>query len=130
MSLVDPISDALIAIKNSDLASKKECSFRPASNLMGEILKVIQKMGYISTFELIDDGREGIFKVELLGKINNLRAIKPRYAVKKNEFEKYEKRFLPARDMGLLIISTPEGVMTHKQAKEKGVGGRLIAFIY
>ena len=130
MTLVDPIADAMVHIKNSDLASKKDCVFKPTSKLLGEILKVLQKQGYISTFEFIDDGRSGLFKVELTGKINNCRAIKPRYAAKKNEFEKFEKRYLPAKDVGVLIVSTVNGVLTHREAKTQGVGGRLMAFVY
>lgn len=130
MSLVDPIADALIAIKNSDFAAKKECVYRPASKLLGEILKVMQSEGYISSYEFIEDGRDGIYKVGLLGKINKCKAIKPRHAVRKNKFEKFEKRYLPARDVGIIVVSTPHGVFSHRQAKEKGLGGRLIAFIY
>ena len=130
MTRIDPIADALISLKNSDLASKKECFFRPASKLLGEILRVIQKSGYISTFEFIDDGREGTYRVELTGRINRCKAIKPRHAVKKSAFEKYEKRYLPARDIGILIVSTPKGVLTHTEAKKLGTGGRLLAYIY
>jgi len=130
MTLVDPIADALVHIKNSDMASKKECAFKPASKMLGEILKVLQKQGYISTFEYIDDGRSGLFKIELTGKINNCRAVKPRYAVRKNEFEKFEKRYLPAKDVGVLIVSTVKGILTHREAKQQGIGGRLMAFVY
>lgn len=130
MSLVDPVADGLISIKNSDHASKKECIYKPASKLFGEILKVIQANGYISSYEFVEDNQDGRYKISLIGKINECRAIKPRYAVKKSKFEKYEKRYLPARDVGILIVSTPKGVLTHKEAKEKGLGGRLIAYIY
>lgn len=130
MTLVDPVADALVHIKNSDLAAKRECFFKPASKLLGEILKVLQKQGYISTFEFIDDGRSGLFKVELTGEINDCRAIKPRYAVGKNEIEKYEKRYLPAKDVGVLLLSTVKGVVTHRDAKKLGIGGRLLAFVY
>jgi len=130
MSRNDPIADALINLKNNENASKKECSIRPASKLLKEILKILQEKGYIGTFEFIDDGREGIFKVELLGKINECRAIKPRYAVKKTDFEKFEKRYLPSYDIGTLIVSTPKGVTTHNKAKEMQTGGRLLAYIY
>ena len=130
MALVDVVADALVHIKNSDTASKRECFFRPASKLLGEILKQLQKQGYISTFEFIDDGRSGIYRIELVGKINNCKAIKPRYAVGKNEFEKFEKRYLPSKDVGVLLVSTVNGVVTHRKAKKNGVGGRLIAFVY
>jgi len=130
MSLTDPVADALINLKNHEMASKKECTFKPASKLITEILKILMKKGFIDKYELIDDGRDGMFKVDLRGKINECKAIKPRYAVKKNEFEKYEKRFLPSKDIGILIVSTSKGVMTHSDAKKKEVGGRLIAFVY
>jgi len=130
MSLVDPISDALVNIKNNENAAKTDCAIRPASKLLGKILKVLQENDYISTFERIDDGREGIYRIQLVGRINDVKAIKPRYAVKKDEFEKYEKRYLPSKDVGLLIVSTSKGVTTHQKAKTENVGGRLIAYVY
>ena len=130
MSLVDPVADALIAMKNSDVVSKRECTYRPATKLLGEILKVMQRHGYIASFEFVDDSREGIYKIHLAGKINECKAIKPRHAVKKDEFERFEKRYLPSKDVGIMIVSTPKGVVTHKEAKESGTGGRLLAFVY
>ncbi|MDO8627324.1 MAG: 30S ribosomal protein S8, partial [Candidatus Diapherotrites archaeon] len=81
-------------------------------------------------YEMINDGRQGMFKVLLNGKINVCRAIKPRYAVKKNGYDKYEKQFLPSKEIGILIVSTPKGVVSHNEAKQQGIGGRLIAFVY
>jgi len=88
MTMFDPLADALINLKNHENAAKKECIIRPASKLLGEILRVMQEKNYIGTYEFIDDGRDGIYKVNLLGKINECKIVKPRYAVKKNEFEK------------------------------------------
>ncbi|MFH1586926.1 MAG: 30S ribosomal protein S8 [Candidatus Diapherotrites archaeon] len=130
MSRVDPLSDALTNIKNHETASKKVCLIRPASKLLGEVLRVMQEKEYISTYEFIDDGRDGMYKIHLLGKINSCQAIKPRYAVRKNEFEKYEKRYLPSKDVGTLIVTTPNGVITHRDAKKNLSGGRLIAFVF
>ena len=72
----------------------------------------------------------GKFIVELEGNINKCGVIKPRHAVKKDEFEKFEKRFLPAKNFGILIVTTPEGIITHYEAKERGIGGRLLAYMY
>lgn len=130
MSLVDPVSDALINIKNHEMASKRTVFLKPASKLLGEILRVMQKTTYLGTYEYVDDGKSGIYKIDLTGKINECKAIKPRYPVKKNEFEKFEKRFLPAHDVGLLIVTTSKGVMTHKEAKQQGLGGRLLAYVF
>lgn len=130
MTRFDPLSDALANIKNHEFASKKTCVIRPASKLLGEILRVMQEKNYIGTYEFVDDGRDGMYRVNLLGRINECRVIKPRYAVKKSEFEKFEKRYLPSRDIGMLIVSTPGGVMNHSSAKEHSTGGRLLAYIY
>ncbi len=68
--------------------------------------------------------------MELKNRINDCGVIKPRFSVKVDEFEKWEKRFLPARDVGILIVSTPNGVMTHKKVKEAHTGGRLLSFVF
>ncbi len=130
MSQMDPISDALTHIKNSETASKRIVTIKPASKLLGEVLRVMQEKGYISKFERMNENHLHLYKVELAGKINQVAAIKPRYAVAKNDFEKYEKRFLPARDIGTIIVSTSQGVMAHDDSKAKAIGGRLIAYIY
>jgi small subunit ribosomal protein S8 len=90
----------------------------------------MQLNGYIGEFEFIDDGRLGKFKVQLLGRINKCGAIKPRFPSKVDEFESWEKKFLPSRDVGLMVVSTSKGVIAHKDAEQKNVGGRLLAFVY
>lgn len=130
MVLTDPLADALSAIKNSEIVGHRYCVVAPASKLIGRVLRVMQGEGYIGEFEFIDDGKAGKFRVELQGKINDCGVIKPPFSVKKDEFEKWEKRYLPARGFGILIITTPKSVMSHREAIEKGLGGRLLAFTY
>lgn len=127
---MDTLSDALINIKNCEAVGKKECTIKPASKIIGSILQIMQKNEYIGKFELIDDGKAGYYKIELVGRINHCSAVKPRYSISKNDFETWEKRYLPAKGFGLLIISTPKGIMTHNQAEKENVGGKLLAFIY
>jgi len=128
--MLDPVANGLTAIKNAEMVRKKEVIICPASKLLGAILKVMQKYGYIGEFEYIDDGRAGKFRVQLLGRINKCGAIKPRFPVRKDEFEEWEKRYLPAKDIGILIVSTSKGVMSHHEAKKLGIGGRLVAYVY
>lgn len=130
MPLLDPLADALSNIMNHELAGKKTVIVKPASKLIGEVLKIMLQEGYIGEFEYIDDGRAGKFRVQLLGRINKCGAIKPRFPVKKKDFEKWEKKFLPAHDIGILIVTTPQGVMTHREAIKRGIGGRLLAYVY
>ncbi|MGQ9507245.1 MAG: 30S ribosomal protein S8 [Candidatus Bathycorpusculaceae bacterium] len=127
---MDTLANGLITIMNNEMRNKRECVISPASKLLGKVLRIMQLNGYIGELEFVDDGRSGKFKVQLLGRINKCGAIKPRFAVKVDEFEEWEKKFLPSRDVGILIISTPKGVLSHKEAKEKHLGGRLTAFVY
>lgn len=128
--MMDTLANGLTIIMNNEVRNKRECIIFPASKLLGRVLRVMQLNGYIGEFEFIDDGRSGKFRVQLLGRVNRCGAIKPRYPVKVEEFETWEKKFLPARDVGVLVVSTPLGVMSHKEAKGKRVGGRLLAFVY
>lgn len=126
----DIIADALSNLKNRDKVGKPDCHIRTASKLLKDVLVVLQKNGYIGTFELIDDGKAGELKVKLKGNINDCGAVKPRFPVKIDEFEKWEKRYLPAQDFGILIVSTSRGIMTHKEAVKQKVGGVLVAYAY
>lgn len=127
--LQDTLADVLSTMKNADRVGKKECVTR-ASKMVRDILKIFKEKGYIENFELVDDGKSGRFRVELKGKIIDCNVIKPRFSVKNDEFEDWEKRYLPARDFGFLIVTTPKGVIDHKSARESGVGGKLVAFVY
>ena len=130
MTLMDPLADALTNIRNNERQVNDHCTNSPASKLIGRVLSTMQKENYIGEFEFIDDNKAGIFEVQLEGNINQCGVIKPRHAVKKDEFEKFEKRYLPAKNFGILIVTTPEGIMTHREAKERGIGGRLLAYMY
>lgn len=126
----DPLNDAMSSIKNAENVGKRICELKPSSKLIGRILKVMQDNDYISQFEYIEDGKAGIFRVELNGNINNCGVIKPRYAVKKRDVEKYEARYLPAKEFGVLILTTTQGVLSHNEAKKLGLGGKLLAYVY
>ena len=126
----DPLADALTLIKNAEKAGKMECEVRPASKLVGHVLKVMQERGYIGPFEFVEDTTGGRFRVKLVGNINNCGVIKPRHAIKKTDFEKWESRYLPAQDFGALIVTTTKGVLSHYSAKEMGEGGKLLAYVY
>lgn len=130
MTMTDPLSDALSAIKNADKLGKLECTVEPASNTVGNVLGVLHDEGYVDGFEFVEDGKAGKFDVDLAGQINDCGTVKPRYSASKDEYEKWEKRYLPGRDFGSLIVTTSHGVMTHYEAREKGVGGQILAYVY
>ncbi len=128
--LMDPLCDALSNIKNNENVGKKSCIVKPASKLIGKVLRVMQENGYVGEFEFIDDGKSGKFRVDLLGRINDCGVVKPRHSVKKDEFEIWERRELPSEGFGLLIVSTSLGIISHEEAKRKGIGGKLLAYVY
>ncbi|UCE96207.1 MAG: 30S ribosomal protein S8 [Candidatus Bathyarchaeota archaeon] len=128
--MTDTIANGMTALMNNEMRLKRECIISPASKLLGRVLRVMQLNGYIGEFEFIDDGGTGKFKVQLLGRINKCGAIRPRFPVQADKFEKWERSFLPSKDMGVIVVSTPRGVTSHKNAKEERIGGRLLAFVY
>jgi len=127
---MDSLTNALNTIMTNEERHKKECIICPASNLVGRVLRMIQAKGYIGEIEFIDDGRTGKFRVQLFGRINACRAVNPRYSIKIKDLERWEKRFLPGRNLGALILSTPKGVMTHETAREHQLGGKILAYVY
>ena len=128
--MMDTLANALATIMNNEIRGHRECLIYPASKLIGRVLMTLQKEGYIGEIRYIEDGRGGKFIVQLLGRINKCGVIKPRFSVKKNEYEKWERVYLPSREMGVLIVSTPKGVMSHREAISKGLGGVLLAYVY
>ena len=128
--LHDPLNDAMVTIKNAELLGKRVCTLKPSSKLISSVLKVMQDNNYIDQFEYMEDGRAGRFKVTLKGNINNCGVIKPRFSVTKMSMQKYESRFLPAQDFGVLVMTTTDGVISHKDARTKGIGGKLLAYVY
>ena len=130
LGLQDTLANALSTVMNAEVLGQKSVIIRPASKVITNVLRVIQEYGGIGEFEFIDNGKSGLVKVQLSGRIAKIAAIKPRYAVKVKEFEQWEKQYLPARNFGVLIVSTPKGIMSHREAVEKKTGGRLLAYVY
>ncbi|MEE9585336.1 MAG: 30S ribosomal protein S8 [Nitrososphaerales archaeon] len=117
-------------IYNNEIRNKKECLAIPASKLASEVLRTMQKHKYIGEFEFIDDGLLGKLRIQLLGRINRCGVVSPRFAVKKDNYGRWERQHLPAVGVGILIVTTPKGVMSHIEAQGKDVGGRLLGYVY
>lgn len=126
----DTLAPALSNIMNAEKIGREFCIAKPFSKMLKEVLTIMNNKGYIGSFEVIEDGKGKIVKINLLGKVNKCGAIKPRFSVKRDGFEKFEKRYLPAKEFGILIVSTPKGIMSHNDAFEKKLGGKLIAYVY
>jgi small subunit ribosomal protein S8 len=128
--LNDILANTLSKILNAEKTSKTECLIKPSSKIVKKVLEVLKEKLYIGNFVEITDNRGNVLKINLIGRVNNCNVIKPRYSVKVEQFEKYEKRYLPAKGFGIIIISTNKGIMTLDEAKDKKIGGRLLAYCY
>jgi small subunit ribosomal protein S8 len=126
----DTLATGLSKLMNYEKIGRQTVQLHPASVMLKNVIAILQHAGYLGEAQANDTTRGTIVTVPLLGAINACGVIKPRFAAKRDEFEKFEKRFLPARGVGVIIISTPKGLMTLEQAKKENIGGRLIAYCY
>jgi len=120
----DLISDTLNQIMNAKKAKKQEIVVRRYSKFLISLLDLMKKLGYLS-YKIKD--KELVIEIK---KLNECKAIKPRFNVSSEDIDKYVRRLLPSRDFGFVIISTSKGLMTHTEAEAKIIGGSLIAYIY
>jgi small subunit ribosomal protein S8 len=127
--MTNTIADTCCALKNAEKARKKEVVISPASKLLQQILRIFQRHAYIGEFERYDDGRQGKFKIALLGKINECAGLM-RLNYKISQFEMLERKLLPAPGLGLIILTTNQGIMTMREAEEKKIGGHTLCYIY
>jgi len=123
----DVVSDALNMMRNAKRARKDSVNIKRISNLLVEVLKIMKEKEAIKKYKI--DGREKTIEVTL-GDFTECRAIKPRFTADKTQIEKYRRRYLPARNIGTIIISTNKGLMTHEEAFAEGIGGILVAYFY
>jgi len=130
MPATNILANLFVTLYNNETRRKGDCVILPTSKLGIEVLKTLQKDGYIGEFEHIEDKRGGKFKIKLLAKINKCGAISPRFKVKTDEYNNWEQQYLPAYDRGMLLVTTNQGVMSHHEALQKGIGGFLIGYVY
>lgn len=123
----DIVADALNMMRNAKKAKKEEIVIKKISNVFIEILKIMKQKGAIKKYKI--NTKEKSVEISL-GDLTDCKAIKPRFTVQKKEIEKYERRYLPARNVGTMIVSTNKGLMTHEEAEQEGTGGCLIAYFY
>ncbi|VVB76807.1 30S ribosomal protein S8 [uncultured archaeon] len=125
----DLLADSLNKIKVYENTGRAECTVA-ATKLVKSVLEALKKSGYIMEMQELAEGKFKVLKVTLSNKINDIGVVKPRHAVTFDDYQRYEVRYIPSKDFGMLIVSTSQGIMTNKEAKEKHIGGRLLAYVY
>ena len=132
MHITDPIADMLTRIRNANSA-KHETVDVPASNMKKSIAQILLDEGYIKSFQLIDDGTQGIIRIALKYNAGKEKVLTGLRRVSKPGLRVYAGADeLPRvlRGLGIAIISTSKGVMTDKAARAAHVGGEVLAFIW
>ena len=132
MQITDPVADMLTRIRNANTA-KHESVDVPASNLKKAIAKILLDEGYIKSFQLIDDGTQGVIRITLKYLPGKEKAIQGLRRVSKPGLRVYAGADeLPQvlRGLGIAIISTSKGIMTDKKARAQHVGGEVLAFVW
>ncbi|MCR8433013.1 MAG: 30S ribosomal protein S8 [Candidatus Korarchaeota archaeon] len=130
MTRLDPLADALSAIKNAEIVNKKTVYIFPANKLIKAVLLILKEHGYIEDFKSMTLNKKEYIIVHLNGKIHEIGAIKPRFSTGWQDLEGWIRKYLPAYTMGLLIVSTPKGLKTHIECVKERIGGKLIAYVY
>ena len=132
MQITDPIADMLTRIRNAGTA-KHETVDVPASKMKVAIAQILLDEGYIKSFQLIDNGTQGIIRITLKYLANKEKAIQGLKRVSKPGLRIYAGADeLPQvlKGLGIAIISTSQGIMTDKQARKLHIGGEVLAFVW
>lgn len=130
MTMNNPLAAVLSRIQNAERIGKREITTKANSTVIREVLSIMKDEGYIAGFEEHQDAKGNYLTITLSGRLNKTGVITPNFNVTTDGFVRFEKRYLPAKDFGVLILTTNRGIITHKRAKEENVGGKLIAYAY
>ena len=132
MQITDPIADMLTRIRNAGSARHETVDI-PNSKMKKAIAEILLEEGYIKSFQLIDDGTQGVIRVTLKYLPGKEKAIQGLKRVSKPGLRVYAGADeLPQvlRGLGIAIISTSKGIMTDKKARAQHVGGEVLAFVW
>jgi small subunit ribosomal protein S8 len=132
MNITDPIADLLTRIRNANSA-KHDTVDIPASNMKKAISQILVEEGYVKSFSVIEDGKQGVIRMVLKYADNKAKTITGLRRVSKPGLRIYSScEDMPKvmKGLGIAILSTSKGVMTDKQARKEKVGGEVLAFVW
>lgn len=124
--MVDIINDFFSHATNCINIGKKEIEFNYYNKLLIDMLEKLKEYKYVESYEIKDKK----IIVKFSETFNFSKVIKPRFPISYRELEKYEKRYLPARGFGILLVSTNKGMKTNEECKKEKIGGVLVAVVY
>ncbi|MEX6217426.1 30S ribosomal protein S8 [Mammaliicoccus sciuri] len=132
MTMSDPIADMLTRVRNANIVRHEKLEL-PASNIKKEIAEILKKEGFVKSVEYIEDDKQGVIRMFLKYGQNNERVITGLKRISKPGLRVYAKADeLPKvlNGLGIALVSTSEGVLTDKDARQRGIGGEVLAYIW
>ncbi|WP_323704111.1 30S ribosomal protein S8 [Mammaliicoccus sp. Dog046] len=132
MTMSDPIADMLTRVRNANMVRHEKLEL-PASNIKKEIAEILKKEGFVKSVEFIEDDKQGVIRMFLKYGQNNERVITGLKRISKPGLRVYAKADeLPKvlNGLGIALVSTSEGVLTDKDARQRGIGGEVLAYIW
>jgi small subunit ribosomal protein S8 len=132
MVMTDPIADMLTRIRNANMVRHEKLEI-PASKLKREIAEILKREGFVRDVEFVEDNKQGILRIFLKYGANNERVITGLKKISKPGLRVYAKADEVPRvlnGLGIAIVSTSNGVITDKEARQKQVGGEVIAYVW
>ena len=132
MAITDPIADGLTVIRNANRTHKVKVELK-ASSLMMDILKILRQEKYIYDYRRIEDNKQGLLRVYLKKANERTRKIRKIVRISKPGLRVYTKKeHIPTvlNGLGICVLSTPEGVLTGEEAKNRGVGGEVLLKVW
>lgn len=130
--MTDPIADMLTRVRNSNDAKHDSVDI-PASNIKKQLAQILLDEGYIKGYDVIDDGKQGIIRIDLKFGSNNEKVISGIKRISKPGLRVYVKNDEVPRvlgGLGIAILSTSNGVLTDRDAKSQGVGGEVLCYVW
>ena len=132
MTMTDPIADMLTRIRNANVV-KHETVDVPASNIKKELARILLEEGFIRGYDVIEDGKQGIIRIQLKYGQSGERVISGLKRISKPGMRVYAaKQEIPRvlNGLGISVISTSKGILTDKQARKENVGGEVICYVW
>jgi len=132
MAMTDPIADLLTRVRNANMVKHTSVDV-PASNVKNKIVEILLEEGYIKGFDIIEDGKQGLIRIELKYGENKERVITGLKRISKPGLRVYAKKTEIPKvlgGLGLAIISTSNGIITDREARKLGVGGEVICYVW
>ncbi|HEY3998041.1 MAG TPA: 30S ribosomal protein S8 [Candidatus Xenobia bacterium] len=130
--MTDPIADMLTRIRNANTAFHEQVDV-PASKVKEQIARVLKKEGFVKDFQVIHTGAQGVIRLFLKYGPNRERVIGGLKRISRPGLRVYTSKDRVPRifgGLGVVVVSTPRGIVTGKRAKEMGVGGELLAYVW